>query len=79
MAALPADENPRALGLRVFHVTFDSLDLGGEGQRPDVDAPGSGGRSLTDGLHVLNHLGDELVVHGRLDVAALDRYARLRG
>ena len=77
--ALAAGDHAGALLDRVAHVRLDQLDLRREDDRPDVDRAGLAGRPLPQALDLLRQQLEELVVHGLLDVDALDRDADLAG
>ena len=76
---LAAGDDRRAVLDRVLDVGLDQLDLRREDDRADVDAPRSAGRSLPQSLDLGAEPLDELVMHGVLDVDALDRDADLPG
>src|SRR5205807_6667753 len=77
VAAVPTGDGASSLGDRVLDVAIDGVDLRREGDGADLDAPRSTGDSLPQGPHLAGYLAHELVVHGFLDIGALDRDAGL--
>src|SRR6202011_5256389 len=78
-AGVTAGEDLGPLGDRVAHVLIHDLELGREDHGPHVDRPDAGRHALTQPTDVLGHLGHEVVVDRRIDIAALDRDTNLAG